>query len=311
MRSFKRHYLSSLCAVSLFAMAGNSYSAYAEDSARDWRIPVGIFAGTSGLGVKAGFEYKYVGIYATASTFGKWTINVGSAVNSFANDVAAESDLSFLSSSNAGLKIQDYGIDLRIKPFNGAFHIDVGYHYINYQAFINVGAVTPTPFGDVSMNGVISMKIAKGWKPYFGLGWDIRLFYQFYLTLDLGVMYTGKWDAPNISMDATPLKAKLCDIADDLRTRDSVTYGDLKNMLNLSDEDLGDIFGILGVSDDAVIPSDDLHRFADYITNGVSKGKFVGFDVDNKTLAAGWDNSKISNYAKIWPVVKVGFTYKF
>ena len=36
---------------------------------REWRFPVGIFAGTSGIGVKAGFEYNYIGIYGTASTF--------------------------------------------------------------------------------------------------------------------------------------------------------------------------------------------------------------------------------------------------
>ena len=62
---------------------------------------------------------------------------------------------------------------------------------------------------NLSVSGMASMKIAKGWKPYFGLGWDIRLFYQFYLTIDLGVMYTGKWEAPSISIDYSKTKDRI------------------------------------------------------------------------------------------------------
>ena len=186
-----------------------------EKSERNWRFPVGVFAGTSGLGVKAGFEYNYIGIYGTASTFGKLTANMTSVATSLMGD---QDGLS-IASANAGLKIQDYGVDLRIKPFNGAFHIDIGYHYMNYQLFMNAGAsiniddfITMNDslnLDNLSVSGMASMKIAKGWKPYFGLGWDIRLFYQFYLTIDLGVMYTGKWEAPSVSIDYSKAKSQI------------------------------------------------------------------------------------------------------
>ena len=367
----KKSSLLVLSAVSLFAMAGyNTAQAYnyndyyneyndvnyssnhstaikssnvdvEENTTREWRFPVGVFAGTSGLGVKAGFEYKYIGIYGTASTFGKWTANTASVATSLAGDTDGLS----IASANAGLKIQDYGVDLRIKPFNGAFHIDVGYHYMNYQLFMNAGAsINIDEFistGDslnldnLSVSGVASMKIAKGWKPYFGLGWDIRLFYQFYLTIDLGVMYTGKWDAPNISIDYSNTKdqvkqailEKANDVINDAlsqagQTGDStatIQYDKIKNQLT----DLGisgsDVDGyareVLGLQENESIPNEisqeDVRKVATTSADGLYPQMDDKIAKVNRDLKKTWNDNKITNYAKIWPIVKIGFTYKF
>ena len=92
---------------------------------------------------------------------------------------------------------------LRLKPFNGAFHIDIGYHYMDYRVPLSASMVTivdnliststPLDIPKTEISADIAMRIAKGWKPYFGLGWDWKLVKQFYLTFDIGVMYTGKW----------------------------------------------------------------------------------------------------------------------
>ena len=309
-----------------------------EKTTREWRFPVGVFAGTSGLGVKAGFEYKYIGIYGTASTFGKCTANMTSVATSLIGDTDGLS----IASANAGLKIQDYGVDLRIKPFNGAFHIDIGYHYMNYQVFMNAGAsININEFitmedslnlDNLSVSGIASMKIAKGWKPYFGLGWDIRLFYQFYLTIDLGVMYTGKWDVPNISIDYSGAKAQINqavqDKADEVinsslstvtNTGDNINYNDIKNQLT----DLGisgsDVDGyareVFGLQENESIPNEisqaDVRKVATTSTEGIYQKMDDEIAKVNGDLKKAWSDSKIANYAKIWPVVKIGFTYKF
>ena len=305
---------------------------------REWRFPIGVFAGTSGLGVKAGFEYDYIGIYGTASTFGKWTANVTSVATSLMGD---QDGLS-ITSANAGLKMQDYGVDLRIKPFNGAFHIDIGYHYMNYQLFMNAGAkINIDDFismndslnlSDLSVSGMASMKIAKGWKPYFGLGWDIRLFYQFYLTIDLGVMYTGKWEAPNISIDYSGAKAQINQavqdkadevINDALGTNSipdaTINYNDIKNQLTdlgVSGSDVDNYAReVLGLNENEAIPNEisqeDVRNVATTSTEGLYQQMDDAIADINKDLKKTWNDNKITNYAKIWPIVKIGFTYKF
>ena len=305
---------------------------------REWRFPIGVFAGTSGLGVKAGFEYDYIGIYGTASTFGKWTANVTSVATSLMGD---QDGLS-ITSANAGLKMQDYGVDLRIKPFNGAFHIDIGYHYMNYQLFMNAGAkINIDDFismndslnlSDLSVSGMASMKIAKGWKPYFGLGWDIRLFYQFYLTIDLGVMYTGKWEAPNISIDYSGAKAQINQavqdkadevINDALGTNSipdaTINYNDIKKQLTdlgVSGSDVDNYAReVLGLNENEAIPNEisqeDVRNVATTSTEGLYQQMDDAIADINKDLKKTWNDNKITNYAKIWPIVKIGFTYKF
>lgn len=369
----KKSNLFALSAVSLFAMAGYStaqaynyndyYNEYndvnysskntstigaesakvnsEEESVREWRFPVGVFAGTSGIGVKAGFEYKYIGIYGTASTFGKWTANMTSVATSLMGDTDGLS----IASANAGLKIQDYGVDLRIKPFNGAFHIDIGYHYMNYQLFMNAGAsINIDEFistndslnlDNLSVSGVASMKIAKGWKPYFGLGWDIRLFYQFYLTIDLGVMYTGKWDAPNISIDYSGAKAQINQavkekadnvISDALavsgqtgNSNANIEYDKIRDQLTNLGISGSDVDGyareVLGLSNDDEIPAtisqDNVRSVATTSTDGIYQKMDDEIAKVNRDLKKTWNDNKITNYAKIWPIVKIGFTYKF
>ena len=364
----KKSSLLVLSAVSLFAMAGyNTAQAYnyndyyneyndvnyssnhstainssnvnvEENTTREWRFPVGVFAGTSGLGVKAGFEYNYIGIYGTASTFGKWTASMTSVATSLMGDTDGLS----IASANAGLKMQDYGVDLRIKPFNGAFHIDIGYHYMNYQLFMNAGAsinidefITMNDslnLDNLSVSGMASMKIAKGWKPYFGLGWDIRLFYQFYLTIDLGVMYTGKWEAPNISIDYSGAKAQInqavLDKADEvindaLGTNSipdaTINYNDIKKQLTdlgVSGSDVDNYAReVLGLNENEAIPNEisqeDVRNVATTSTEGLYQQMDDAIADINKDLKKTWNDNKITNYAKIWPIVKIGFTYKF
>ena len=266
-------------------------------------------------------------------------------MTSVATSLMGDQDGLSITSANAGLKMQDYGVDLRIKPFNGAFHIDIGYHYMNYQLFMNAGAkINIDDFismndslnlSDLSVSGMASMKIAKGWKPYFGLGWDIRLFYQFYLTIDLGVMYTGKWDAPSISMDysgAKPqIKQAVQDKANDVinnalsqagQTGDStatIQYDKIKNQLTNLGISGSDVDGyareVLGLQENESIPNEISQEDVRNVATTSVDGLYPKMDDEiakvNRDLKKTWNDNKITNYAKIWPIVKIGFTYKF
>lgn len=310
-------------------------------SKREWRFPVGIFAGTSGIGVKAGFEYKYIGLYGTASTFGKWTVNVASLTASI---VGNNSGFNIVANARAGLKIQDYGIDLRIKPFNGAFHVDVGYHYIDYSLFINASSNvnidslvgSRLSIADLPVSASVSMRIAKGWRPYFGLGWDIRLFYQFHLTIDVGVLYVGQYQAPVIAVDYSGIKEqvgqvvaeKANDIINDAKDRareygytgeNSVLYSDLRKKITDLGISLSEVDSyarkaldiIEGQNIPNLVTGEQVMSIANVSTDAVY-GLIDDFVADkNEELKQKWSENKIVNYAKVWPIVKLGFVYKF
>ena len=169
-----------------------------------------------------------------------------------------------------------------------------------------------------------TMKIAKGWKPYFGLGWDIRLFYQFYLTIDLGVMYTGKWEAPSISIDYSKTKDRISQavqgkandvIADAGAT--TVDYNSIKSKLQdlgLSGDEVDNYANkALGYTPQITdqMTQDEVSQVAITSTEGIYKNMDDEIAKVNRDLKKTWNDNKITNYAKVWPIVKIGFTYKF
>ena len=191
----------------------------AKDSvAREWRIPVGVYAGLSGFGVKTGFEWRWFGVYGTAaSSFDLTVKNVDKKIGAI-NEVLSDIGDGFsVSGIDVGISTRDYGVDLRVRPFQGSFHVDIGYHYYNYSILANINKVgvnldtllndSDGGFADggddimselklpetisASVKGKLSL--FKGWKPYFGFGWDWNLLAQLHLSLDVGVIYVGKY----------------------------------------------------------------------------------------------------------------------
>lgn len=312
---------------------------------REWRFPVGIFAGTSGIGVKAGFEYNYIGIYGTASTFGlkhfgyKDGINVMGAIGNAIGDELP--DGLFLNKLGLNINMADYGIDLRLKPFNGAFHIDIGYHYMDYRVPLSASMITivddlistdtPLDIRPTAISADITMRIAKGWKPYFGLGWDLRLVKQLYLTFDIGVMYTGKWKPViNVNYDGLKdgIKEALEQQAGATGENTTDTYANIKDRLEgqfgFSGDELDSYvkqaiengtISVGGLIDD----SGNINESATVDISEIATGSIAGItnQIDEKVqelrdgVNDSYNNIKISNYSKVWPVIKLGFVYKF
>ena len=335
---------SSIAIMSMMAFNTMVNGAYTDESKkeREWKIPVGIFAGTSGIGAKVGFEYKYFGIYGTASTFGFKHFGYKDGIN-FGSIIVDELP-NGLSLNKLGLNINmaDYGIDLRIKPFNGAFHIDVGVHYMDYRVPLSasmtvvvddlISTDTPLNIAPTNISADITMRIAKGWKPYFGLGWDWRLVKQFYLTFDIGVMYTGKWK-PTVNVNYDGLKDEIKGALErqaggDETGNSTDTYESIRDKLadsyGFSAKDLDEyviqainngIINVEGLIDDNGNINVDKEVNISEIATGSVEG--ITDQIDEKVqelkddINSAYNGTKFSNYLKVWPVVKIGFVYKF
>lgn len=313
-----------------------------KNSERAWRFPVGIFVGSTGVGVKVGFEYKYIGIYGVFSTFGTKHLGMQDGFNIryqtetalYVNDNGRIAQISS-GSIMARIKMADYGVDFRIKPFNGAFHIDVGCHYMDYSltATSSTGSNgSSLEFGGITVDNVnlqqdIILRIAKGFKPYFGLGWDWRVAAQFYITLDFGIMYTGKWqiDMPDIDFGgaesalANTLKSKIGS------SLEEGTYGDMRNKI-ANDTEIGGIEmdkyiktaynngslkidGLINddgsINTEAIMSANDM---AGVIANGLVNEQKGEYQAAKEDALKSVDKY---NMIPIWPVIKLGFVYKF
>ena len=112
-----------------------------------------------------------------------------------------------------------WGFDVSLRPFRGIWRIDVGIRNVSMLATISanasvskeqleelsksydedniiesqsldVSSLIKTDGIDISASATVF--IAKGWKPYFGTGWDFNLGSGFTLSFDLGVLYLGE-----------------------------------------------------------------------------------------------------------------------
>ena len=144
---------------------------------------IGTNAGSDGFGFSVGYTYKYIGLKFQASTLKIKSINIGN--QNYITPV-----------------IEDYGFNFTIYPIRW-FYLSIGCHYIKYD--INILAKRELIIGSSIIDDDVHISIGagKGFTPYFGFGFDIRLFYQFYLNIELGIMATGKWNINSFDMDVS------------------------------------------------------------------------------------------------------------
>ena len=147
---------------------------------KDTFIFVGIGLGTSGFGVNAGCNDKIFGIRFSAQTL---------KINS-----------PFIINDELSLKLfngWDYGVDFMLRP-TSYMHIDIGVHYFKNIVSVhynNTNLFNNTALSDynLTVGGDVDVEIGNKIVPYFGFGFNIRLFAQLYLDIDLGVMLTGDY----------------------------------------------------------------------------------------------------------------------
>ena len=147
---------------------------------KDTFIFAGIGFGTSGFGLNAGGNYKMIGIRFSAQTL---KINSPLKIN----------DEVSLKLFNEG----DYGVDFMLRP-TSYLHIDIGFHY--FKNIVSVYYRNTNLLHDIGLSGYnltvggeVELKIGDKIVPYFGFGFNIRLFAQLYLDIDFGIMLTGDY----------------------------------------------------------------------------------------------------------------------
>lgn len=134
--------------------------------------------GTSGFGINAGGNYKMFGIRFSAQTLKiKKLIKINDEVT--------------LGLFNVG----DYGIDFMFR-MTSYLHMDIGFHYFKNIANVyykNSEILPGIGLDGLLLNGNVDVKIGDKIVPYFGFGFNIRLFFQLYLDIDFGVILTGDY----------------------------------------------------------------------------------------------------------------------
>lgn len=141
---------------------------------------IGSEFGTDGFGFSIGYHYKSFGFKLFFSTLKLKNIKF---------------DSNFLT-----LKTENYGFNFLFYPFRW-FHFDIGLHYINNVLYIIAKRNFFILGTDINVDANIDINLGHGFKPYVGIGFDIRLFAQLYLTIDLGILITGDWSIKKFDID--------------------------------------------------------------------------------------------------------------
>lgn len=316
-----------------FAIISGGAFAFADDnSKRAWRIPVGVYAGSTGFGLKAGFEWRWIGVYGTAASTFNLPIKLGTAI---------EADGVSFGNLNLGISSQDYGIDLRARPFQGAFHVDIGYHYLDLKVSasskISVDLREFASAKNVENLGIISGDIGlklsafKGWKPYFGFGWDWNLIAQLHLSLDIGVMYVGNYalkanlDLSKIRDDARKnVDVIITDAINEIREKAEKQYGEQAKNYHYDftgadiNDYLGDIIGNAklrewkeanGIENDKALSQEQLESVSKFVADSLIEK--AESDANANIAESLNDINKLLNKVRVYPMIKIGLTYKF
>ena len=148
-------------------------------------IYLGAGLGTTGIDIMGGVYYKnFIGIRGNYSFIPNSVLSTLNKTISGASDNIVQATSSF----SGG------GLDLSIRPFFGAFRIDLGMRIMNYSVSVNAFETINNPWvQNAGVGGGAKFVIADGVKPYLGIGWDWNPFLGFTIGLDVGVIYTGQW----------------------------------------------------------------------------------------------------------------------
>ena len=162
----------------------------------DALIKAGAGVGTTGVYVKAGYYlFNTIGILAEYNDdFGIW------------NKIIDKTDLSsrLIKGGTGKLDVNTkaYGLILSAKPFAAwlplpflsAMHLDAGIYNLNYNIGFAFHGDDITIGGNVYSTDVDGIyTIAKGWKPYVGLGFDFNPILGLTIDVSAGIFLTGNW----------------------------------------------------------------------------------------------------------------------
>ena len=187
--------------------------------------------GTQGLSIGASYYYKNViGIRGVFDYIpGK---PVDSGLNSVVNKIIDSEEGTY--ESDTKTTMYDYGFDLSVRPFMGSFRIDAGIRMMDYRVKLH-GASVVTNEQNIyyAYTGDNEFVIAKGVKPYVGVGFDFNPVAGLVIGFDAGVIYTGKWKATSIDpqLDTRGATQEQIDWVENHRPYGvECAYNDIRNM---------------------------------------------------------------------------------
>ena len=162
----------------------------------DALIKAGIGVGTTGIYAKAGYYlFNTIGILAEYnSDFGIW--------NKIIDKTNLSSSMIKGGTGKLDVNTKAYGLILSVKPFAAwlplpflsAIHLDAGIYNLNYNigfAFHGDDITIGSKVYSTDVDGIYT--IAKGWKPYVGLGFDFNPVLGLTIDVSAGVFITGDW----------------------------------------------------------------------------------------------------------------------
>lgn len=136
--------------------------------------------GTSGIDIGAVYNYWFFG-FRLSGAFLKLPLN---------GVVQEYIDLD--------IKGYNIGLSFLFRPFQGAFHVDFGLFYFN-QGITGNYHIKLLPSEKEELAGyyldstiVLGLKFRVGVVPYFGFGWNINIWKNFLINIDIGLFVTGK-----------------------------------------------------------------------------------------------------------------------
>ena len=295
---------------------------YASASVKKTEATIYINAGVGTQGISFSGSYYWKNLIGLRGTYDYMPSVVTKPVENIAKNA---SDVIYSASS----KFSSWGFDASVRPFRGAFRIDVGFRMMDYGMSVNgskqfnVGNSIPV---NVDVDGKFKFTIAKGIKPYFGLGWDFNPVAGLTIGFDVGAIYTGKWKASVADIKTTYNVGNAG--LNGYRSISRVARNDLDAIL----QDLGvdtsnqqiDVDSLIEQYGDEIFTTDDngneidlntyveqqgrehildtlLNRYSDDILEGVREVYNIRGDI----------NGAVPDFARFWPVVKLNIGYKF
>ena len=171
-----------ICLLSVLFVLPFSKTSFAEKSKKS-QLYIGVGGGTTGININTAYYYKNLIGLRGEYNFVPGTKSLDKIIQKQDNVVAAHT------------KFNLSGLDLSVRPTFGSWHVDIGFRSMNYSSRVNAYAVINNTENKASVSGDIGLKLGKGIKPYFGMGWNFNPISGLDINLDIGFIYTGKWKA--------------------------------------------------------------------------------------------------------------------
>jgi len=196
-RLLKLSFLSLLTIVMMSSAEKSSNAAFFANNKIN-NIYLGVGVGTTGGYVEAAYYFKnFVGIRAEFAGVPRQVFkSVEDKMNNLVGDAIRGVGVGFDSvSAQSKLNMLSWGFDASVRPLGGAWRLDAGIRSTNISVDLDFTANKTERSGSMESKGDAHFVFSKGWRPYFGTGWDWNPVVGFTISLSLGVIYTiDSWE---------------------------------------------------------------------------------------------------------------------